>query len=472
MANDICFLSATELMQAFRARTLSPVDCAAAVLDRIARVNPAVNAFFYVDEAGVRAAARASEERWMKNAPVGPLDGVPFSVKDHVLTRDMPSVWGIRGPDAAGPWLEDAPIVARLREAGAILLGKTTQPEMAMFCSGVSGRYGFARNPWDLSKTPGGSSAGAAAALAVGMGPIAVGSDAGGSIRIPAAYSGVVGHKPTFGRIPFHPTFGIGPVYGPMTRTVTDIAHVMTVVTRPDWRDIYALPPDGHVYENDLERPVRGLKIAFSDSFGYGLATADDVGGLVRTAIHTLAELGAEITEIPPFFDHNLYDALAPGMLPFLRLMMLHVAGPHVDTLLPELKVVLDRSAGVSLDECARAKAAEMQASFHMASVLKDFDFLVTPTMPTTAYDADRCYPEGAALNALGYTFDLNPFTWPFNTTLQPATSVPCGLTPAGLPAGLQIVGRRGDDAGCLALARAYERACEPMPDWPRIGDL
>ncbi|HEX9773446.1 MAG TPA: amidase family protein [Steroidobacteraceae bacterium] len=467
---DPCYLTAAELVAAFRERRLSPVEAAESVLARIQQANLAVQAFFHVDGAGVRSAADASAKRWARGAPIGPLDGVLFSVKDHVLTAGMPSPWGVGGAEPAPPGDVDAPIVARLREAGAILLGKTTQAELAMFASGVNGRYGIARNPWDLTRTPGGSSSGAAAALAAGMGPIAIGSDGGGSIRIPASYTGVVGHKPSFGRVPFFPPFGPGPVYGPLTRSVEDIALVMNVVTRPDWRDIWSLPAQQHDYLTDLGRDVRGLRIAYSESFGYGTPVADDVRIAVRAAVNVLKELGVTFEEIPPFFDHDLYDALADAIFPGLRMMAAAIVGEHTERLMPVVQQVLARAHGASLEKFLAAKAHEAQASLHIASVLKDFDLLVTPTMPTTAYAADRPFPEGVTLNAYGYTFEFNPFTWPFNVTLQPAISVPCGLTPGGLPVGLQIVGPRGADDACIRVAHAYERGRGAGPPWPELG--
>ncbi len=466
MTSDIFYWSATELVAAYRQKKLSPVEYMHMLLERIETLNPLINAFFYVDHEGAKRAAQASESRWLHGNPMGPLDGVPFSAKDHILTIDMPSVWGVKGIDPAGPWLIDAPIIARLKEAGAILIGKTTQPELAMFCSGVSGLYGITRNPWDLSKSPGGSSSGAAAALAAGLGPIALGSDGGGSIRIPAAYTGVVGHKPTFGRIPFFPPFGPGVVYGPMTRCVEDLGTIMTIVTQADWRDIYALPPETRDYAAEIKRDLTGLRIAYSENFGYGTETSPEVSALTRAALETLKNLGATVEEIPPFFDFNVYNALGPSIFPALR-MMTAAVGVSAENLLPEIQAAMAKSTGTTLDDFFIAKGVETQARLTIAAAFSNFDFLVTPTMPTVAYEADRCFPKNAPLNDYDYSFDHNPFTWPFNLTLQPATSVPCGLTAQGLPVGLQIVGQRGDDIGCLAAAYAYENARPHSDPWP-----
>jgi aspartyl-tRNA(Asn)/glutamyl-tRNA(Gln) amidotransferase subunit A len=464
---DPCFLSATELAAAFRAGNLSPVDATDAILARIDALNPRVQAFFHVDHAGARAAAQRASARWQRGEPLGALDGVPFSVKDHVLTEGLPSPWGVGGGAPWPPGQIDAPIVARLREAGAVLLGKTAQPELAMFCGGLNGAYGLARNPWNLSKTPGGSSAGAGAALAAGFGPLAIGSDAGGSIRIPAGYCGVVGHKPSFGRIPFFPPFGPGVTYGPMARSVADIAAAMNVVTRPDWRDIWALPPTDHDYAQDLGRDVRGLKIAYSDSFGYGLPVTADVAAKVREAVQVLERLGAIIEPIKPFVDYDPYDAIADATFPGLRMLVAAVVGERTDRLSPRVQQIIARTEGASLEKFFAAKGHETQFSLAIAGVLKDYDALVTPTLPTTAFEADRAFPDGVPLNAYGYTMAFNPYTWPFNVTLQPAISVPCGLASDGLPVGLQIVGPRGGDDLCLRIAHAYERSRAALPAWP-----
>ncbi len=270
MTKDLCYLSVRELVEGYAAKTFSTVDVIDAVLDRIEALNPKVNAFFFVDEEGARAQAKESATRWAKGEPLGLMDGVPVGVKDHIVTKDMPSPWATTVVDLAGPWPEDAPICARMKEHGAIILGKTTMPEMAAFCSCVSSLYGVGRNPWDLSRTPGGSSGGSAAALASGMAAVTIGSDAGGSIRIPASYTGVFGHKPTWGRIPFYPPMGPGPVYGPMTRNVSDAALVMNVVCEPDWRDVYAGQYDGRDYLDGLDAGIKGAKIGYWPAPGYG----------------------------------------------------------------------------------------------------------------------------------------------------------------------------------------------------------
>ncbi len=455
---DMDYLSVTEMLDAFRAGTLSPVEYMEHVLGRIEKHNPAVNAFFFVDADGARTSARQSEARWRKGEPQGPLDGLPFSVKDHVGTKGMPSPWGTTAVDLKGPWTFDAPAVARLKEDGAILIGKTTQPELASLCSGISGLYGIARNPWDLSKTPGGSSGGAAAALAADMGPLAFGSDGGGSIRNPASYTGVVGYKPSFGRIPLAPPMGQGPTYGPMTRHASDLPLLMNTVARPDWQDVLSLPYDGADYTKALGQNLKGKRIAMSEWLGYGVPTAPDVSAVFRDASRAFTDLGATVEPVGPFFDYDPYDRIAPMVFSGLVGMAAGITGGRIDKLLPELQTIIVNAGKVTLPEFFAAKGEEMQIMMRVAAALKDYDLLITPTMPTTAFGAEQCWPDYVEPNRYGYAFAHNPFTWLFNVTQQPATSVPCGLAD-GMPVGLQIVAARGDDFGCIAAACAFEKA-------------
>ncbi|HEY5636358.1 MAG TPA: amidase family protein, partial [Burkholderiales bacterium] len=271
MSADLCALSATELVAAYRAKTVSPVEATRDALERIAKLNPKLNCFNLVDEKGALAAARESEARWRKGAPMGLLDGVPTSIKDIILTKGWPTLRGSKTVDPKGPWNDDAPAVARLREHGAVLLGKTTTPEFGWKGVTDSPLTGITRNPWDPTKTPGGSSGGSAAAVASGMGALTVGTDGGGSIRIPCAFTGLFGLKPSFGRVPAWPLSPFGTVahLGPMTRTVADAALMLNVLALPDARDWHALPYDGRDYRVGLEDGVRGLRIAYSPALGY-----------------------------------------------------------------------------------------------------------------------------------------------------------------------------------------------------------
>src|SRR5437588_7154607 len=264
--SDIAFASAEALADLYRRKALSPVEAAEILFARIEALQPKLNAFCIVDRNGALAAARASEQRWRQGVPLSALDGVPVTIKDLVLMRGFPTLRGSKLIDPAQDWSEDGPAVARLREAGAVIMGKTTTPEFGWKALGDSPLTGITRNPWDLSRTPGGSSAGAAAACAAGIGPLHVGSDGAGSIRIPSAFTGVFGLKPSFGRVPAHPPSPMGLLahIGPMTRTVADAALLLTVLAGPDHRDPYALPPDDKNYLPGLEEGVRGWRIAYS----------------------------------------------------------------------------------------------------------------------------------------------------------------------------------------------------------------
>src|SRR5687768_14489133 len=284
--SDLCALTATELVDAFRRKTLSPVDVTAAVLKRIEALNPALNAFNLVAAEEAVQHAKAAEARWMRGQPKGLLDGVPVSIKDIILTRGWPTLRGSRAVDAKGPWNDDAPATARLREHGAVLVGKTTTPEFGWKGVCDSPLTGITRNPWNTAKTPGGSSGGAAAAVAAGMAPLAVGTDGGGSIRIPCSFTGLFGIKPSFGRVPAWPLSPFGTVahVGPMTRSVADAALLLNVLSQPDARDWHALPYEPRDYRMGLEDGVQQLRIAFSANLGYAKVDAE-VAKIVSDAV-------------------------------------------------------------------------------------------------------------------------------------------------------------------------------------------
>ncbi|MEO8717673.1 MAG: amidase, partial [Burkholderiales bacterium] len=304
MTDDSCALSACELLRAYRAKTLSPVEATHAALARIDKLNPVLNCFNLVDKNGALAAARASEARWKKGAPVGLLDGVPTSIKDIILTRGWPTLRGSKTTEPKGPWNDDAPAVARLREHNAVFLGKTTTPEFGWKGVTDSPLTGITRNPWNPQTTPGGSSGGSAAAVAAGMGPLTVGTDGGGSIRIPCAFTGLFGLKPSFGRVPAWPLSPFGTVahLGPMTRTVADAALMLNVLSLPDARDWHALPYDARDYRIGLDDGVRGLRIAYSPDLGYAKVDKE-IAALVKKAAQVFADLGAHVDEVDPGFE-------------------------------------------------------------------------------------------------------------------------------------------------------------------------
>src|SRR5271157_964349 len=296
---DVVYASAVSLLDLFGKKALSPVEVTRLLLDRLDALQPRINAFCVVDRDGALAAARASEGRWLRGEAVGRLDGVPVTIKDLILMRGFPTLRGSRLVDPDQDWSEDAPVVARLREAGAVILGKTTTPEFGWKALGDSPLTGITRNPWDLDRTSGGSSGGAAAACAAGIGPLHVGSDGAGSIRIPSAFTGVFGLKPSFGRVPAHPPSPMGLLahIGPMARTVADAALLLTVLSGPDHRDPYALPPEDKDYLERLEEGVRGWRIAYSPTLGYAKVDPEIAAGVAEAA-RQFEVLGAIVEQV------------------------------------------------------------------------------------------------------------------------------------------------------------------------------
>lgn len=473
MTSELVQASAHDLLARYRDRSLSPVEAADVVLDRIARVDPAVGAYVVVDPERTHEAARESEARWARGEPKGLLDGVPVSVKDLVLTAGWPTLRGSRTVDPAGPWTEDAPAVARLREHGAVLLGKTATPEYGHKGVTDSPVSGIARNPWDLERTPGGSSGGASAALAAGLGPLAIGTDGGGSVRIPASFAGIFGLKPTFGRVPAWPASPYGTLshVGPMARTVEDAALLLTVIAEPDPRDWHALPFDGADYRRGPEAPLRGRKVGWSPTLGMAGAAVDpEVATLAAAAARRFEALGAVVEEVELEWPHD------PGAV--FRVHWCAGAALLAETLGPEKTALLEPSlrrfveAGRALDGLAVKRAEFRRAACGLAfnRLFARFDLVLSPTMPIVAFAAGVPIPdESYAADPLRWT----PFTFPVNLARNPAASVPCGFVSGGLPVGLQVIGPLYGDASVLRACRAFEadRAGESRRPPPLPGE-
>ncbi|HEX6516721.1 MAG TPA: amidase [Nocardioidaceae bacterium] len=459
--------TATELLDAYRAGSLSPVEATEDSLARIADHDGGVNAFCLVDAEAALTQARASEERWRRGEPCGPLDGVPTAIKDIFLTRGWPTLRGSRLVDPGQDWAEDAPSTARLREAGAVLVGKTTTPEFAWKGVTDSALTGVTRNPWDPALTAGGSSGGAGAAVAAGMCPLATGTDGGGSVRIPGSFCGVFALKPTYGRIPLFPPspFGTLSHAGPMTWTVRDAALMTDVMSRPDSRDWSQLPPPERSFLDGLEDGVAGLRIAFSPALGY-VDVDPEVAAAVRSAVGVFAELGARVEEVDPGFDDPLeaFDVLWYAGL--AKVLEGYPAERRTEVE-PAVVEVAALGEGYSATDYLEAVAQRMALGVRMGAFHETYDLLLTPTTPIAAFEAGREVPPGWP-HERWQTW--TPFTYPFNLTQQPAATVPCGFTSAGLPVGLQVVGPRHADARVLRACRAFEQARPWAGTRPTLG--
>lgn len=465
MSDDIALFSATELLKLYRRKQLSPIEATRAALARIDRYNAALNAYCLVDAESAMAAARAAEDRWYKGEPQGLLDGVPTSIKDVVLTKGWPTLRGSHTIARNQPWDEDAPSAARLRAHGAVLLGKTTTPEFGWKGITDSPLTGVTRNPWNPALTPGGSSGGAAAAIATGMGALAIGTDGGGSIRIPAGFTGVYGIKPSFGRVPAAPLSPFGTVshVGPITRTVVDAALMLSVIAEPDARDWHALPYDGRDYRIGLDGGVKGLRIAFSANLGYVPVDAE-VAAIVAKAVDVFVDLGAHVEKVDPGFDNPLGTFTKLWFAGAANLTRAFDAEQRA-VLDPGLAEIAAQGADISLMDYLTAVTERGALGQCMNLFHERYDLLLTPTLPIPAFAAGQETPSQS-----GRWMDWTPFSYPFNLTQQPAASVPCGLTRSGLPVGLQIVGPRYDDALVLRASRAFE-ALRPflLPDPARL---
>jgi len=454
-------MSAIELLSRYRRKTLSPVEATKAILAQIDRHNPTFNAYCLVDHAAALKAARASEKRWLKGKPVGPLDGVPIGIKDLMLTKGWPTLRGSKSTDPKQAWDEDAPSTQRLREAGAVLLGKTTTPEFGWKGVTDSPLTGITRNPWNKSVTPGGSSGGASAALAAFMGPMMTGSDGGGSIRIPAAFTGIYGIKGTFGRVPAYPASPFGTVshIGPMTRTVADSALMLTVMAQPDWRDWYQLDNRGADYSSGLDKGVKGLRIGYSPDLGYAQVDPE-VAKAVAAGAKLLQRLGARVEEVDPsggtsvFKDSHSYFTV--HWFAGAANLLSRFPARQRKAMDPGLQEVAEIGGRYSLLEYFAAVKRREELGQAMNRFHEKFDLLLTPAMPIPAFEAGREVPPGSKLKR--WT-EWTPFSYPFNLTRQPAASIPCGFTKSGLPIGLQLVGPLYGESVVLRASRAFERA-------------
>ncbi|NIA68522.1 amidase [Pelagibius litoralis] len=452
------------MLAAYASKDLSPVEVTEAMLSRIERVNPIINAFHYVQADTALDAARASESRWANGKPQGLLDGVPTAIKDVLMMKGLPIYRGSAANNAEelGPAESNAPCVERLIEHGAIILGKTTMCDHGMLASGYSSQFGTTRNPWNTSRNCGGSSSGSAAAVAAGIGPVTIGTDIVGSIRNPASFCGLTGHKPSYGRVPCYPQTSPSVCAGPIARDVTDAALLLNVLCLPDARDVSALKYEDVDYTAKLDGSLRGLRIGVLGGLGFGAPLQNAVRERFSAAVDVFAAAGAELVELTPPFDANDADC-AERFYQVRSLAELEQLPPGIQARSPVIN---------AWTEAARSYTAAMHYEDYLGTqalrqrlleVINGFDFLILPTMPVLPYAADNPGLDD------GDTFAPWSNTFPFNLTQQPAISVPCGWVENNLPVGLQIVGQRYDDVGVLCAARSFEIASglpiRPIPE-------
>ena len=456
-------LGAHALLAGYRAGTLSPVEVTQSVLAHIARWEPQLHASYLLRPELALAQARASEARWQRGAPLGPLDGVPVTIKDNIATAGDPVPLGTAATDLT-PAAADAPPAARLRETGAVLVCKTTMPDYGMLSSGLSTFHALARNPWDLSKTPGGSSAGAGAAAAAGYGPLHVGTDIGGSLRLPAGWCGIFSLKPSLGRIPIDPPY-TGRAAGPMTRTVADAALMMQVLSLPDARDSMGLPYQAIAwdqFDRGAER-LRGLRIGLLLDAGCGLPVEPEVRAAIEAAARLFEQAGAIVEPMAPFLTPAMLSGMDHAWRLRSHLDLAALSAAKKATVLPYIRDWADSGASLS---GAQAFAAFSQFHATRVATVKAcaaYDYVLSPTSPMPAFAAELPSPTNDPLRPLEHI----AFTVPFNMSEQPASSVNCGYTASGLPIGLQIAGQRFDDLGVLQLSHAFEQLRGPQRPWP-----
>ena len=461
---DIHELSARQLTAGYASGELSPVDAARAALARIEAWEPRINAMYRVSAELALEQARAADTRWRRNRALSALDGVPVTIKENIYTRGDPSPIGTRANEDASPQPADAPPAARLREAGCVMLGKTTMPDYGMLSSGLSSLHGITRNPWRPDRNTSGSSSGAGAAAVAGYAPLHLGTDIGGSVRLPATHCGVFALKPSLGRVPIHPPY-MGRVTGPMTRTVDDAALVLNVISRPDARDFMSLPFEGRDFAAGLhELEPRRLKIGFLADMGVGLAVHPEVRAATESAASALAGAGCAVESIRSFLTAEMLD----GMCRFFE------ARSYNDLVqLPDAKraKVLPFVAEWCSYRAAQFSGRDVMQAYTQVMAMREaavaatapYDFLLSPTSPVLPYEAELAAPGNDPHDALPHI----AFTVAYNMSEQPAASINWSTSSEGLPIGVQLIGHRFDDAGVLRLARVVEELRPAQRRWP-----
>ncbi len=458
-------LSAADLSMAYARRELSPVEVTRHVLARIEAAEPRLNAMYRIHTQAAMQAAGAAEERWARGTPLSALDGVPITLKENLYTRGDPAPIGTAVGDLT-PKTADAPPSARVREAGCVILGKTTMPDFGMLSSGMSSIHGTTRNPWNTECNPSGSSSGAGAAGAAGYGPLHVGTDIGGSIRLPAAHCGLFGLKPSLGRIPIDPPY-LGRVAGPMTRTVRDAAMLLSVLERPDVRDFMSLPYQPRDHAGALEGlSVRGLRIGVLTDMGTGLPVEPAVREAVQAAAQALAGAGAVVEPAPAFTSAAMLDGICRFFEARSHNDLAAMSDEQRARILPFIvRWCTWRAGSFTGRDVMNAYGQVMSMREAAVRAVAGFNFVLSPTSPVVCYPAQQESPGNDATNALSHI----AFTVAYNMSEQPAASINWCHDPRGMPIGVQIAGQRFDDLGVLRLARVIEQLRPAQAPWPSV---
>jgi Asp-tRNA(Asn)/Glu-tRNA(Gln) amidotransferase A subunit family amidase len=452
-------LGVRDLLAGYAAGHFTPTDTVEALIAHIDAWEPSLRALYAFDPDAARDAAADSTRRWHKGAPCGPLDGVPATIKDFIATKGTPTPGGTAASELV-PAADDAPPAARMREAGAIIFAKTTMPDFGMLTSGLSSFHPLTRNPWNLRHNPGGSSAGAAAAAAAGYGPLHVGTDIGGSVRLPAALCGLVGFKPTLGRIPIDPYY-IGRCAGPMTRTVDDAAYAMAVLAQPDARDATALPPADIDWHAGPASPA-GLRIGVMLDGGCGLPCDQQIEASVLAAARVFEQAGATLVDVAPVLTGDILDGIDLFWRARCCAAIDSLPPGRADKILPFISAWAARGATASGPDAVAGFNQIFALKRACAALFAGVDVVLSPVVPVVAFPAEYASP----LNDPERPFDHIVYTLPWNMSEQPAVSINCGFAADGMPIGLQIITRRFADWQALALARWYEGQRGPMT-WP-----
>ena len=473
MQNNIYKYSAVDILKGYKKKLFSPLEVAKALTDRINKYNSSINAFVDFKEDNFLKSAKLSENRWMKNNTLGSLDGVPISIKDLLITKDYFTRRGSFVESIPISSDKDAPVVKKVLEQGAIILGKTTTPEFGHKGTTQSIRYGSTLNPWNKELNAGGSSGGSAAAVAAGLGPLSIGTDGGGSVRIPCSFCGLFGHKPTFGRVPAYPISPFGTVanIGPISRTVEDGALLMNVMATPDIDDWYSLPNENINYNEFNFDNVRNLRIGVFKYWGmknfFNEISLDNKINIVFENI--LSELKKEGLQLS--FDSKINWPNNPADI-FKTMWFTGAANLSKKINKEELFKIdknflhfIDEGNKVSVFDFLAAEAKRAENASYLSYLFEKYDVLIGPTMPVLPFDCDDIIPKNYESKDL---FSWTPFTYPFNLTKHPSSTINCGFSSSGLPVGIQVVAPHYEDKRCFLISAYLEKVFSLTNKWPQ----